>query len=449
MRKRIRHFFFPSTIGARLFRIVLSVYLVIAFAVTMVLVVEEVLSAKDAVVHTISIYEKSVANTLGGALWNMDDEDLGFLAQGMLELPEVYGVVIRDGQTKATIIKVGWIQGAGGKTEFVSPSRKQANGSSLYWYSKLFHLEFPVRYAHELGTEELGTVTIYSSSQVVLERVWGRIALIMAGAFIKTLATWFVFLYFNRRILSEPLSAFVRAVEGVDLEHAKDSSIRLEMPGDNELTDLRDSFNSMLARLQEETEAKDQYAQNLEELKEELEKRVQERTRQLEEKNLKLELLSKTDQLTGLYNRRHLEEVLRYEIKRCERYNHALSLILLDLDYFKRVNDTYGHDVGDRVLSDVAATLRRHTRQSDVIGRWGGEEFLILAIETSKEFANSLAENLRNELQKNKHNQAGCVAGSFGVAEYQPGDDVIALIKRADMALYAAKAKGRNRVEIC
>lgn len=154
-----------------------------------------------------------------------------------------------------------------------------------------------------------------------------------------------------------------------------------------------------------------------------------------------------TDQLTGLGNRQKLDAALAQEIQRAGRGDTAFSVILLDVDHFKQVNDTYGHQVGDEVLVQLATLLRHNTRNIDVVGRWGGEEFLIVCPLTGQEGAVTLAENLRLALIQHTFPVATHCSASFGVATCHPGEASKDLIARADAALYRAKQSGRNRVE--
>jgi len=168
--------------------------------------------------------------------------------------------------------------------------------------------------------------------------------------------------------------------------------------------------------------------------------------RKLQRLNRELERLSITDRLTGLYNRMRLDECFDREIRRSQRYPQPFSIILLDIDHFKLINDTHGHQTGDQVLVAVASRLRENLRQTDVIGRWGGEEFMILCPETDVDGATTLAENLRQHLAETPMPPAGLVTASFGIASYAPGDQPQDMVSRADRALYAAKRSGRNRV---
>lgn len=154
-----------------------------------------------------------------------------------------------------------------------------------------------------------------------------------------------------------------------------------------------------------------------------------------------------TDALTGLHNRRRLDEALQDEIERAQRYMSTFSIILLDIDNFKNVNDTCGHLVGDKVLKKVAEVLKRALRKTDMVGRWGGEEFLILLPQQHRGLAVMLAEKLRAAIAAIEFPKVGTVTSSFGVAELNPEDSLAHLVERADAAMYRAKQQGRNRVE--
>jgi len=174
--------------------------------------------------------------------------------------------------------------------------------------------------------------------------------------------------------------------------------------------------------------------------------------RQLQASNLQLQKLSSTDRLTGLYNRGHWEEALKLEYARHARYGHATSLIMFDIDHFKRVNDTYGHQVGDQVIQRVADVLRELVRDADIAGRYGGEEFAVLLPDTDKAGGAMLAERLRKVVEEQTvESEAGPVRFtiSLGVADLgYPTDDYKQLIEWADQALYASKRGGRNRVTV-
>jgi diguanylate cyclase (GGDEF)-like protein len=179
-----------------------------------------------------------------------------------------------------------------------------------------------------------------------------------------------------------------------------------------------------------------------------------------------IEKLSVTDPLTGLYNFRYFHQRLAAELARSQRYHHPLSLIMLDLDDFKKINDHFGHLFGDRVLRESALAIRRNIRcydeplvlkggELDIISRYGGEEFIIIQPDTGEEGALVCAERLRKILAERVSALVGMpvsplgpqrITGSFGVASYRQGDSVEELIKRADQAMYRAKEQGKNQV---
>ncbi len=153
------------------------------------------------------------------------------------------------------------------------------------------------------------------------------------------------------------------------------------------------------------------------------------------------------DGLTGLYNRRFLEQKLKEEMGRYKRYSRPFSIIMLDIDHFKRINDTYGHQCGDKVLQSIASTVLSHIRKTDFLARYGGEEFCCVLPETRIEQALILAERLRKAVSKIKIKYKVKMTVSLGVAEARKGIDTPELLlKKADDALYRAKESGRNRV---
>ncbi len=164
--------------------------------------------------------------------------------------------------------------------------------------------------------------------------------------------------------------------------------------------------------------------------------------------NQKLERLATSDHLTGLWNRYRMEEAIDHEVSVAERYGRTCALAMFDIDHFKYFNDTWGHDAGDEVLVRVARAVASQLRNTDHVGRWGGEEFIVLAANTGREGATCLAERLREAIAGLEIGEYGSVTASFGLAVHRAGEQSRDLVKRADLALYAAKEAGRNRVEV-
>jgi diguanylate cyclase (GGDEF)-like protein len=179
----------------------------------------------------------------------------------------------------------------------------------------------------------------------------------------------------------------------------------------------------------------------------ELESIVQARTQELQEKNRELEVLSVTDRLTGLFNRRKLDQILEEELIRSRRYAINFSVIMIDIDHFKHVNDSHGHGVGDVVLDGLAQIMRENTREADSLARFGGEEFVMVCRHAGLAGTVATAEKLREAIAAHEFPGVGHVTASFGAATCHENDDASSLLARADSALYQAKADGRNRVE--
>lgn len=194
----------------------------------------------------------------------------------------------------------------------------------------------------------------------------------------------------------------------------KDLSRKVPIRNDDEIGNLAESFNLMLSELNTYQE--------------------------------ELKHVASTDLLTGTANRMSFEKLLKSEINASQRYDRRLSLIFFDIDHFKKVNDTYGHDIGDRVLRFVADTSKNGIRQTDTVARWGGEEFAIVLPETDRQNALRIADKIRIALGNAQLPPVASIHASFGVVELSALDTLESLLKRADEAMYRAKEEGRNRV---
>lgn len=237
-----------------------------------------------------------------------------------------------------------------------------------------------------------------------------------------------------------PLLSLTRKAEALsrgDFSYKDDTIYR-----NDELGHLARTFQTMSHNLR-------RYYDELQQVNHQLEHKVRERTAELERKNRELHTLSVTDKLTQIYNRVKLEDefVCLLETVRSGQCSHGFSVLICDIDYFKQINDNYGHQVGDRVLVETARILQQVTRDCDIVGRWGGEEFLILCPETDHRRAMELAEALRQAVEQYAYPalEKGSTL-SIGVSSYSDGDNQDALMEQADMALYAAKNAGRNKV---
>gem|GEM_PF-5432420 len=179
-----------------------------------------------------------------------------------------------------------------------------------------------------------------------------------------------------------------------------------------------------------------------------LEDLIEQRTRSLEEKSHELERLATTDSLTGLHNRRGFTRLFEHHLRELVRYDVASCLVIVDIDFFKRINDQYGHKAGDMVLAELTALIGKQLRASDVFGRWGGEEFSMLLSHTPQDHAMEMCQRLRASLAQANFEGVGQVTASFGLTRIHKDDSLDSALIRADQALYKAKQNGRNRVEI-
>ena len=254
----------------------------------------------------------------------------------------------------------------------------------------------------------------------------------------------FLFSHFLSRSLVKRIHALHRRCLAVDASVGMASG----QTGD-ELDQLAVTFGDMLTRLQQSQT--------------DLEQRVEQRTTQLSLANQQLkaeinqrekiaqllEETARTDFLTKLINRRAMHRFLQNEMARFERTGGTFSLVLVDIDHFKNINDQFGHDIGDDVLVALSRAFERSAREQDIVSRWGGEEFLILLPNTAQADAFEQAERLRQlldsdalQIERYPHR----VTASFGVCEFAPGDSLESLLKQTDVALYQAKVRGRNQV---
>lgn len=317
------------------------------------------------------------------------------------------------------------------KEIFSHPLERKSEGASLmYDMDKAGEKAYTILNAHaEMDREELKK--IFDTSKRSMEIVN---QIMIAGTGTVVILGIFLVLYMERsiRLPINRLSEGVRSLNGSHWE-------KVDIKDGAEITLLANEYNKMIERLRSAHE--------------DLEEKVRERTSELNEINKRLEILSITDGLTGLYNHRYFYDRLKDEMERASRYNRPLSLILLDIDYFKHYNDTHGHMAGDMILREVAKCLISGVRDVDIVARYGGEEFAVIVPEVDCAGATILAERIREivaskpfpqkETQPNGNLTISCGVASFAEAS----DKIETLIKSADDALYRAKETGRNRVE--
>jgi diguanylate cyclase (GGDEF)-like protein len=169
---------------------------------------------------------------------------------------------------------------------------------------------------------------------------------------------------------------------------------------------------------------------------------------QAQHSNEKLYNLAIRDGMTGIFNHTFMEQYITDAINRSRRFKNPLSLLMIDVDYFKQVNDKFGHNAGDEVLTRLVQVLDSNKRTTDYLGRWGGDELILLLTDTNLSGAANLAEKLRQQVEGHTFPHSRHLTISLGASEYRDGDKLVSFIERADAAMYRAKRAGRNRVEI-
>lgn len=224
----------------------------------------------------------------------------------------------------------------------------------------------------------------------------------------------------------------VKALEQATKRYTQGDFSPITLEGKGEMASAIAAFNAMGHRIKNFTG--------------ELQEEVNLRTQELTSANQKLIHLASTDTLTGLYNRGKIDTLVQSELNRFRRFGHPFCILLIDLDDFKNINDTYGHQAGDTTLREFARLLQSVTRETDSLGRWGGEEFLVLSPGTTLAGAKVLAQSIAGAFREKKLQDIGSVTVSIGVAQYRQGETYKDFFARVDRNLYTAKTTGKDRV---
>lgn len=292
-----------------------------------------------------------------------------------------------------------------------------------------------------LGSEPWGILTLYFTQAELEKKVLNyskqmeeKIHRSLFQSLLTMVIFFILFLPFAYSMalhISKPIINLTKRAEELSKGNFTPSSNEAKNRED-ELGMLERTFNKMSENLQSSYQKLADYNTQLEQM-------VSLRT-------MELEKLSVTDKLTQLYNRLKLEEVFSEQIEIARRYNTPFSVLLCDVDFFKRVNDTFGHLIGDKVLMEIATILAATIRETDIIGRWGGEEFLVICRETDKDQALLLAERLRKAVESYTFSSNQQQTLTIGISSCSPKDSDVSMLSRADSALYLGKSSGRNCV---
>ena len=418
----------PNNLSQKMMRVIFSIYLVVTLLITSLQFLSEYWKTQDAIVNELQQLEETVRGPILISLWQYNHNQLDSLTSGLIKMPIIEGVDVFDQNAQSIMSKRAYDPASVPLSIFDSTSELSwtLNGESI----------------------PLGSLVLYSSSGVVLERVWFGFALIAITAFIKLTVLFWLFIWAFDRYLAAPLRELMSQVSEVQLSQSISKRINLSNTENNELSQLQEHMNTMLSamstdreRLIEDEQAKRDWLENA----------VAKRTEDLQVLNEKLKYLATRDSLTDVLNRGSFFEAAQQQLLLFQRQKLPVSFILMDLDYFKRINDTYGHFIGDKVLIHFTQTLQAFLRKSDILGRVGGEEFAIFLPDTGLDTAFQLADKIRQTISDAALEVEGKTVTytvSLGVESSEPEDQLIdELFKRADLKLYGAKDKGRDRVE--
>lgn len=389
-------------------------------------------------IKTIEVFFNTIVNQrlsdMGNYIFLENYQGLEVLLRRMKTLDEIIDIAVYDSNG------LFLVSATGNPFLDLSLNEFEITGNIFLFDHSKFQKKEIITYVKPIVVigEIQGFIKIYYSLSKILEELWFTV-LVFATLLITILLSLAVIInfYLNKVVIS-PLGKLADIMKKV-----KSGDLGLQVPivGQNEIGHITNTFNQM------SLENALMYHQ-LENLNKSLEQRISDRTKELEAKNIALKLLATTDSLTSLANRSSIDQRIIDELNRALRFKHPFSLILLDIDFFKAVNDAYGHVTGDKVLIEFASILQSNVREIDTVGRWGGEEFLIVCPETDSIGAAKLAESLRQKIDDHEFDTIKNKTASFGVSMYQNGDSEKVLLSRADQALYKAKDKGRNRVEV-
>lgn len=358
--------------------------------------------------------EQSQLPGLADAAWNFNVASMQVQLDGIGHSPWVSGATIHYGPKQLAEMTTGRVDPNAGRVfEYVL----QRNGAIV------------------------GQIYIWPNMQTLYSRTIERIVIVLCTQIAKSLVTSVSILLLISWMITRHLTQMAEFAKSY--EPGKDFRPfvlrRGPMRHQDELTVLVDGLNDAYGRIQKAHEFEVRH-------NEILSQEVSLRTAELREAHQKLAKLAVTDKLTGVLNRLGLDEAFGVEMTRAESGNRPLAVILTDIDEFKSVNDNHGHQVGDMLLQEFVSALGRTVRETDILGRWGGEEFLVLCPQTNLEQASLLAEQLRAVVQAHAFSVVGSKTSSFGVAALRAGETIGDLMKRTDDALYRAKREGRNRV---
>jgi diguanylate cyclase (GGDEF)-like protein len=409
-------------------RVIFSVYIGVACLITSAQFFTEYLKTQNSILNELKQLEETVRRPISASLWQYDINQMEVLISGLVKMPIIAGIDILDKHDNNIVSRRSY--------DLASPPLSTfSTKSNLSW--NLNNKEIP-----------LGSVTLYSSSEIVLDRVLFGFSLIAITAIVKLSILFWLFILAFDRYLAKPLKELMSQVDAIQLDQNISKRINLPNLEDNEISQLQHHMNIMLSVMEKDRK---KLLEDEQSKRDWLEAAVERRTEELQLLNEKLKYLATRDSLTGILNRGSFFETAQHLLALSRRQDSTATLVLMDLDKFKLINDTYGHFAGDKILIHFTQTIQTFLRKSDLIGRVGGEEFAIFLPDTDLDAAFQLADKIRKAVSQSSLELDGktvIYTVSLGIDSSMKTDHLIEdLFKRADLKLYGAKDKGRNRVE--
>ena len=391
-----------------------------------------------AMTDELSLIDQVFQRTLSKAIWDMDRESLQTQLDSVAQVAAV-------GRVELTILRAG-------RTPEIMERRRPLQPASHLAPT----LQRMLVYVPYEGVEEtVGELILEGDERVLWQRLSGEVASIIVTQIIQSLLLAGLIMWMFNRSVTVHVQHIARHLEQLSPANLK-HILRLERSTKrrDELTLLESGVNDLQDKLSDYLDRQKRDEQELAARSDQLAELVEERPAELREANKRLEELTRSDPLTGLANRRHFDELKEVEFRRAQRLGQPLSVLMCDVDFFKRYNDTYGHALGDQCLQAVAGTLKSvFARAGELVARMGGEEFAVLLPGCDANNARKAAERLRQAMATlaMKHANspvAAHVTLSIGVAQFDPEttDRFDQLLQRADQALYRAKSQGRDRI---
>jgi diguanylate cyclase len=423
------NFLRPKNLSRKMMRVIFVIYFGVACLITGIQFLTEYLKTQDSILTELKQLEETVKGPVSTSLWQYDDKQLGVLIDGLVTMPIIEGVDIRDSQGNTIV-----------STRLYRPDSEPFS---------IFDTTTDLSWTLNGKRIALGTMELYSSSKVVLDRVLFGFVLIAITAAIKLSVLFGLFIWAFNRYLALPLKELMSQVDEVQLSHGPNKRIELSNLDDNELNQLQLHMNTMLTRMEQDRQRLLKDEKNKREW---LEAAVTERTAELQRVNEQLREVATKDSLTGVLNRGCFFETAQHLFLLSQRQHSPASFILMDLDHFKRINDNYGHFIGDHVLIDLIQTIQGLLRKSDLLGRVGGEEFALFLPNAGIDKAYEIANKIRNAINASTVDMDGqkvTYTVSQGIESIGPDDlSIDQLYKRADVKLYQAKDRGRDCVQV-